>query len=256
MELLIIVVIAFWLITTLFVRFNWCVKNYKSKFVPYSLGAVITFMLIIDHLYFTYFIRNFLDLIYIVLIWFLGFIDDLYGRAYPKGIKGHFSYFFKRREVTTGFIKAIGVIVVSFTYFLIELSIPVFYLLCLLILLPHSMNLLDTKPLRVWKLSIFFLYVPIIILTQEVLAVLIISAAFILWAIFESKMKGMLGDNGAMIMGAWMAIASIQLNIVSYQFVLLMFSIIVTLIAERVSIQEWIERTPGIKRIDQLGRLE
>ncbi|ADU29990.1 hypothetical protein [Evansella cellulosilytica] len=253
--IVILILLTYYVTSFFFMQKKWCVRNYKSIVVPYSIGTVFIILLTIDFAFFNKLINTTAEFIYIFAIWGLGIIDDIYGAPYPKGIKGHFGYFFRKGIITTGFIKAIGVVIASLTYFqLTSIELVNAYVVVLLVLFPHTMNLLDTKPLRVLKSSMLFL-IPLVLLGFH-LSMLFFLIVITFWAFFESKMIAMLGDNGAMLTGAVIALNVIHFNHIFTTTTAVIFTVVVTFLAERISIQAWVEKTPIIKMFDQIGRVE
>ncbi|MBU9714690.1 hypothetical protein [Evansella tamaricis] len=252
----IIILLCFYLVTFCFNNLKWTVRNYKSREVPYSIGAILMIFLFVDYLFFKTLYQTGWNMVYLFLVWGLGLIDDVYGNPLPKGIKGHFGLFFTEKKCTTGLVKALGITLGALVYAIVHTGHFPYYSVALLIFIPHSMNLLDTKPLRVWKTAFVLLFVPLIVLNASFLSIFVTILLFLLWAIYESAMKGMLGDNGAMLIGAWVALVSLQSESMIYQITVLLFSVFITWIAERKSIQEWVERTPIIRTFDQWGRVE
>ncbi|MDG5788675.1 hypothetical protein QA612_14435 [Evansella sp. AB-P1] len=250
------VLLSFKFFTWLYNKMNWSVKNYKNKYVPYSIGVIFLWVIWIDMLFFSYFDVIFYSIPYLFVIWILGFIDDRYGKPYPKGLRGHFLLFINEKVFSTGLLKAVGVIIISiyYTYHFHMPHVVSFIYLCLLILFPHSMNLLDTKPLRVWKFSAVTILLPFIIYEINLFITLFSLCLFTFWFVYESRMKGMLGDNGAMLIGGIGAIIAIEIFPISYIILLLAICVFTTFMAEKVSIQAWLERTPIVRHFDQLGR--
>ncbi|MDQ0256236.1 hypothetical protein J2S74_003654 [Evansella vedderi] len=262
MEFFIVILILtgalFYVITFLFNKFRWQVINYKGKSVPYSLGTIFILLILMDYIILQNIVSHIVALFYLVTIWLLGFIDDRYGKPYPKGIRGHLKLFVQKYEISTGFLKAVGTVLVSLFYIMFprELGAPLWISFLLLIFLPHTMNLLDTKPLRVWKVALIIITVPLLFLQWNLWVFGGYILILIMWAFYESRMLAMLGDNGATLIGALGAVTAVQTNMGHLITFLLLFSLCITWIAEKVSIQKWVENTPGLRQIDKLGRIE
>ncbi|UTR09485.1 hypothetical protein MM300_16510 [Evansella sp. LMS18] len=261
MELLIIPLVILALIhffSRLFVRKGWTVNNYTGLKTPYSIGTVLFAVVTLDALFYRMFPVGPWEYYYLSFVWILGLIDDRFGKPQPKGIRGHFRLFLEKKEVSTGLIKAVGVAAAATIYMLFSFEGGMYFglaALMLLILFPHSMNLFDTKPLRVWKILSLLIFWPVFtnagLITAACLALVIIMLGSA-----ESRIQGMLGDNGAMLAGALGAILLLHYAGSLYILAVTVFTVIVTFLAERISLQAWVEATPGIKLLDQFGRLK
>ncbi|SDY57109.1 hypothetical protein SAMN05421736_102299 [Evansella caseinilytica] len=246
------------LLTAVFNRCRLHVKNYLGKWVPYSIGSVFFVLLTADYFFFATFVTDFSSYLYLSVVWVLGLIDDIFGQPFPKGIKGHLSLFYHKREVSTGLLKAAGVVVAAtiFLFFHSGEDNVNGSLLLLLILFPHTMNLLDTKPLRVLKAAVLLIFIPLLALTTNAIVFLYLFLVLVLWGVAESTMKAMLGDNGAMLAGAFGAVAAFEIKSGVFTLAALIFAVFVTWYAEKSSVQTWLENTPLIRKIDQFGRTE
>lgn len=235
------------------------VLNYESNLVPYSLGSVILYCyavlysfppLIADSISFSAYF-------YILGVWLLGLIDDIYGARYPKGLKGHFRYFLRNKLITTGLLKAIGTLTLATIYIWLNPSTS-FYLnllsLFLLVGLPHVMNLFDTRPLRVWKIALCFAV--LLLLTSPVpsfLFVITIFAVFYTTFVIEGHKKAMLGDNGATAVGAILAVIIVNETAIGTQVSVLLAASLIVLLAERWSLSSIIEKSTVLRTIDRIG---
>ncbi|MGO4887041.1 hypothetical protein ACJ2A9_04720 [Anaerobacillus sp. MEB173] len=242
------------LMNDLYRKMGWTVRNFEGKEIPYSLGmmVVVAALVIItiesvtpEYMY------------YISIIWLLGFIDDRYGLPTPKGLKGHFRLFLQKGTMTTGLLKVVGTICAGI--FMLALLQPdgwfsfIRYSF-LLLLTPHVMNLFDTRPLRVWKLTIlhvgFFLTL-FFSLPFSVMFFLVVVT--LLFYIAEGRKWTMLGDNGATAIGAILSLLIITHVEPTIQWGLVICYAGLTITAEKISFTNWIEKTTWIKRIDKWG---
>ncbi|WP_078597056.1 hypothetical protein [Evansella clarkii] len=261
MELLIIplvIIVLNHFISRLFVKKGWTVNNYTGLKIPYSIGTVLFVVVTLDALFYRMFPVGPWEYFYLSFVWILGLIDDRVGKAHPKGIKGHFRLFLEKKEVSTGLIKAAGVAAAATVYILFNFEGALYAgltVLLLLILFPHSMNLFDTKPLRVWKIIFLLTFWPVITKAGVITAVCLALLILILGSA-ESRIQGMLGDNGAMLAGALGALLLLHYAGSLYILAVTLFTVIVTFLAEKISLQAWVEATPGIKHLDQFGRLK
>ncbi|KHF39526.1 hypothetical protein [Halalkalibacter okhensis] len=241
-----------------FQRMDLGVLNYEGKFVPYSLGVVIIYSY--SYLFaLTPGIESFsvASFVFVFLIWLLGLVDDVFGKSYPKGLKGHVLYALQRKRITTGLLKAIGTIVVAMIFLWmtpIYSYVSVVMALGLLIGFPHVMNLFDTRPLRVWKGTICFVLVVLLVnpLPSFIYIVMVLTV-FYVWYVLEGYRKAMLGDNGATLIGAILAVVAIYHLQVGVQLVVLVVLSFCILIAEKYSFSTIIEQSPLLRMIDQVG---
>jgi UDP-N-acetylmuramyl pentapeptide phosphotransferase/UDP-N-acetylglucosamine-1-phosphate transferase len=236
----------------LFKKFGWTVTNYKGDETPYNLGfcifiAVLAFFFVID---------NLLIILYLTTLWFTGFIDDRFGTKYPKGLKGHISLFIATGKITTGLVKLVSTVTVSSLFLVVSEGgiLERSTLFLLLVLPPHVMNLFDTRPLRVWKILAvhFVIYFPIMFQPSFRMSFSLgVIIAFLIY--FEGRKYGMLGDNGATLLGGIVSIVAIYQLSISLQWLLICFYLLIVLLTEKISISEWIEQRPFLRRIDRWG---
>ncbi|UCZ54621.1 hypothetical protein LGQ02_07675 [Bacillus shivajii] len=256
---ILIVPFVFFVMNVIFQRYHFSTTNYKGLYVPYSGGFTLIIMMCIDFLFFSFTVTTYASIVFLIFIWGLGFVDDRYGTSYPKGLKGHFSYAFNKRTYTTGLYKAVGTVVASFFYVSLmpqgTVAMVLLIYFFLLIFTPHVMNLMDTKPLRVWKLLFLLILIFHPFLTAGMDFIYALGVVLFSWFVFEGRMKMMLGDNGAMLVGGWLALLAIHNWSIGAQIILLMFCLLMTIISERTSIQAWIVKTPIINGVDKWGRV-
>ncbi|NEU29583.1 hypothetical protein GN156_02125 [bacterium LRH843] len=237
------------------------VVNYESKWVPYSLGVVVLYSYAMLYEFKPNPVEalSFPAFVYVFGIWLLGFIDDLFGKPFPKGLKGHIHYAIKNRLITTGLLKALGTVMFAILYLWMQQQVTSAFFtglssLFLLIGLPHVMNLFDTRPLRVWKVA-FCMTVLVIVVSPlpSFLFVITLLAVFYISFVLEGHRKAMLGDNGATVIGAIVAIVVVNHTGSLIQFSALLFVVFIIIIAETTSISTIIERWSMLRFIDQIG---
>ncbi|MDQ0208920.1 hypothetical protein [Alkalicoccobacillus murimartini] len=242
-----------------FYEAKWTVPNYEQRTLPYSLGVVVVYGYAVmcafppsDSVVFSY-----LSLGYVLGIWIIGFVDDRYGKSQPKGIRGHVQLLIQDRTWTTGLIKAVGTIVLAGVYTFFSqpqsatTSIFMFLLLCLL---PHVMNLFDTRPLRVWKISLLASAVIVAFMPLPSFSTLLyVLTIFYLVYVLEGEKKAILGDNGATSCGAIIAIWLTHEGTSELQWFSAVILFLLLLTAERVSFSEWIAKRRVLRWMDGLG---
>jgi UDP-GlcNAc:undecaprenyl-phosphate/decaprenyl-phosphate GlcNAc-1-phosphate transferase len=187
----------------------------------------------------------------------MGAYDDLYGATHAKGFRGHLRAL-RSGELTSGMIKIIGIggsAAVAAT--LLQRSNaprparPVLGGLLdtgLIAATANLVNLLDLRPGRAAK--------AVIVLGSGLVGFGAAPAVGAAAGSLPTDLAGrsMLGDCGANALGAAVATAAAQA--LPWQFRLLAFGAVaaLNLASEQLSFTAVIERTPLLRRLDQLGR--
>ncbi|WP_385940972.1 hypothetical protein [Thalassorhabdus alkalitolerans] len=236
---------------------GWTVSNFKGKQTPYTAGM----WLVLSFLVFIWvpgevtlpFISG---MIYLVAVWIAGWLDDRYGKPFPKGIKGHINHFFKSGEMTTGLLKLTVTVVAAFfaaMAYPFEHPLALFFTFSLLVLGPHMFNLLDTRPLRVWK--VFFVYgiLLLYVIREEVTVTTSLLLIMVVWFYIEAAEEGMLGDNGAAASGGLLFYLTAVYAPLALQAVVSGLLLFFTIYAERHSLTSAIAASPFLSRIDSWG---
>jgi hypothetical protein len=188
----------------------------------------------------------------------VGAYDDLGGSVQAKGFRGHLRAL-RSGELTTGMIKVLGVgLSAAVAATLVQRSrpriTPAFRALdglldtALIAATANLINLLDLRPGRAAKVTI--------LLGSGLAGFGAAPAVGAAAGSLPTDLAGlsMLGDCGANALGASVATAAAQA--LPWQFRLLSFGAVaaLNLASERVSFTALIERTPLLRRLDQLGR--
>jgi len=189
----------------------------------------------------------------------LGAVDDLAGAGSAKGLLGHLKSLF-RGEITGGILKAGGGLVLSFAISLAWTSLFAGAILDALIisLFANLFNLFDLRPGRSVKIflvgSVFFLSFGRVSL--EVPIVWALFGAAIVWLPVDLKEKGMLGDSGANMLGAVFG-AGVAFSLPQNLSKVVMLGVLLglTLVSEKWSFGDLIERVPPLRWFDRLGRM-
>jgi UDP-GlcNAc:undecaprenyl-phosphate GlcNAc-1-phosphate transferase len=191
----------------------------------------------------------------------LGLLDDTLAgdelRQRARGWRGHGSAAL-RGELTTGTLKAagsLGLALLATSY--LELSNGRWLLATgVLVLATNAFNLLDLRPGRATKAFVLLG------------AALTIGAADLrpLWALglfvgpalvaggYDLRERVMLGDTGANLLGALAGLWLVLTLSVTGQLIALALLAAITVYGEFRSLSTLIERTPGLRELDALGR--
>jgi UDP-GlcNAc:undecaprenyl-phosphate/decaprenyl-phosphate GlcNAc-1-phosphate transferase len=241
-------------------------ENYRGRVLPVPAGLVIVPAALIALIPVTLLARlTDLDvypdnlgfaIVFVPGIALLGLIDDTLSAA-GRGWRGH------GRDVlsgtlSTGLLKAGGTLGLAL---LVSSSLPgsdADFLLAaaVLVLATNAFNLLDLRPGRCVK-AFVLLGIGLSISTQnsEALAGLGIFAAPVLVAgFFDLREKAMLGDTGSNAIGALAGLWLVLTLDTDGQVVALVILLAVNLFGEFRSISNVIEKLPGLRHLDSLGR--
>ncbi|MEK6273902.1 MAG: glycosyltransferase [Actinomycetota bacterium] len=161
----------------------------------------------------------------------LGLADDLWSGP-ERGFRGHL-----RAGRTTGVLKLVGIPVVGL------LATRKVSGALLVGLAANFLNQLDTRPGRALKA-----YLP------AALAVRAPVAPAVLLLPYDLRERTMLGDAGSNALGAMLGLSSVSLLTGKSRWLAIGALAGLTLLGERRSLGELIERTPGLRALDRLGR--
>lgn len=149
----------------------------------------------------------------------LGWLDDVYGTPDIKGLRGHLSWFLRRREITTGLLKAVGgaAIGVLAAYALHARGWSIIAGGAVIALSANVANSIDTRPGRAAAL---FLVASAALLAswwrepipEALKLVAILFGAILVFAPADFCERIMLGDTGANPLGAALGIAVIAVT--------------------------------------------
>jgi UDP-N-acetylmuramyl pentapeptide phosphotransferase/UDP-N-acetylglucosamine-1-phosphate transferase len=201
-----------------------------------------------------------LALVYVFGIGFLGLLDDLVGSAadQPRGWRGHFAALGSGR-VSTGVLKAIGALGLALFVAADPRAGAGTYVLstAVLVLATNVFNLLDLRPGRAGKAFILLgagLTIGSWRLGPLWTVGLFLGPILVLLPL-DLREVGMLGDTGSNVIGAvagvWLILTlTTTLGLAIAAGVLAL----ITLYGEFRSISAFVERTPGLRQLDLLGR--
>jgi UDP-GlcNAc:undecaprenyl-phosphate/decaprenyl-phosphate GlcNAc-1-phosphate transferase len=205
-------------------------------------------------------------LIYVTGVALLGLLDDLIGSGMvartgappPRGWRGHAKATASGR-LSTGAVKALGTL--GLAAFVLQDSgrtKPEYLLaVALVVLTTNLFNLLDLRPGRSAKALVLLG------------AVLTLASTDVnpLWALglfvgpilallpLDLRERGMLGDTGSNAIGAVAGLWLVLTLSTTAQAIALGLVLLITVYGEFRSISELIDRTPGLRHLDSLGRI-
>ena len=192
----------------------------------------------------------------------LGLLDDMLGRGHdtetPRGWRGHARAVLSGR-LSTGAIKAVGAF--GLAAFAVSgrgrESLDYVADLALLLLATNLFNLLDLRPGRVEK-AFFVLLVGLCLgawtaYPIELLGLFI--GPVLVGAALTLRERAMLGDAGANLVGALAGVSLLVTLGDEARLIALALIAALTAYGEFRSISATIERLPGLRQLDRLGRI-
>ncbi|HVF78569.1 MAG TPA: hypothetical protein VNA28_09745 [Solirubrobacteraceae bacterium] len=188
----------------------------------------------------------------------LGLIDDALSGA-GRGWRGH-GQDALGGSLSTGLLKAGGTLGLAL---LVASSLPgsdADFLLAtaVLVLATNAFNLLDLRPGRSVK-AFILLGIGLTAATQNTAALAglgIFVAPVLVAGFFDLREKGMLGDTGSNAIGALAGLWIVLTLDTDGQVVALLLLLAMNLFGEFRSISKVIEKVPGLRHLDSLGRPE
>jgi UDP-N-acetylmuramyl pentapeptide phosphotransferase/UDP-N-acetylglucosamine-1-phosphate transferase len=189
---------------------------------------------------------------------FLGLIDDLLATPGDRGFRGHLGALAHGR-LTTGAMKLFGGGVVAIVLTAAPGEVSGRRLLAdaaLVALAANLGNLLDRAPGRTIKVGLV-VYIPVALAAGTApvglaLAPVVGATAGLLVADLRERL--MLGDTGANLFGAVLGLAVVLETSRPVRTVVLVVLVLLNAASERVSFSAVIDRTPGLRHFDRLGR--
>jgi UDP-GlcNAc:undecaprenyl-phosphate/decaprenyl-phosphate GlcNAc-1-phosphate transferase len=247
-------------------------RNYRDRSLPCPGGLLIVSasllalvpLLLIEHLARVVLVDRGLIPVaaYALGVACLGLIDDTLGgghteRESPRGWRGHGGAAL-RGEVSTGTLKATGslglaLLVTGFA----DLSTGRWLLAAgVLVLATNVFNLLDLRPGRSIK-ALVLLGAGLTIGaadTRPLWTLGLFVAPALVAGVYDLRERAMLGDTGANLLGALAGLWLVLTLSGTGQLVALALLAAITVYGEFRSISELVERTPGLRELDSLGR--
>ena len=168
----------------------------------------------------------------ITLVTLLGFLDDVYGGE-ERGVRAHL-----RARRTTGVLKAVGIPLIGLWR---TRSVSGALLVAFS---ANFLNQLDTRPGRCLKA---YLIAAVPLRAPLGRAVLLLP--------YDLAERTMLGDAGSNAFGAMLGLKSVDRFHGWHRWAAIGTLAGLNLLGERTSIGRLVERTPGLRELDRLGRL-
>jgi Glycosyl transferase family 2 len=167
----------------------------------------------------------------VAVIAVIGLVDDLWSGP-ERGFQAHL-----RRGRTTGVLKLLGIPAVGL------LATRRMSGALLVGLAANALNQLDTRPGRALKT-----YIAAALALDAPLGIAVLLLPY------DLREMAMLGDSGSNALGGLLGLKSVERFTGRGRWVAIGALAGLTFLGERTSIGAWIERTPGLARLDRLGR--
>jgi UDP-GlcNAc:undecaprenyl-phosphate GlcNAc-1-phosphate transferase len=250
-----------------------CNANYRGRQLPYPFGLLVLLAAFVALIPLTLlqvlassavFHPEALPIaLYAIGVLALGLIDDTLGgrerdgQPAARGWRGHGAAVL-RGELSTGALKAIGSLGLAlFALSLLGLSNGRWLLaVAVLVLATNAFNLIDLRPGRASK-AFVLLGLGLTIGSggpRQLWSLGLFAAPALVAGVYDLRERAMLGDTGANLLGAvaglWLVLALSSTG----QLIALALLIALTIYGELRSISDFIERTPGLRQLDSLGR--
>jgi UDP-N-acetylmuramyl pentapeptide phosphotransferase/UDP-N-acetylglucosamine-1-phosphate transferase len=241
-------------------------ENYRGKELPVALGIVIVPAALVALVVLAPLARlgnqdvypdNFgLVLLFVPGVALLGLADDVLSGA-SRGWRGHGGDILKG-GFSTGVLKAVGTLGLAL---LVASSLPgsdseFLLAAAVLVLATNAFNLLDLRPGRSVK-AFVLLGIGLTASTQntEALAAMGIFAAPVLVAgFYDLRERAMLGDTGSNAIGALAGLWMVLTLDTNGQLIALVVLLALNIFGEFRSISNVIEKVPGLRHLDSVGR--
>lgn len=233
-------------------------RNWQGKAIPAVAGIIFPLLLSFTMLPYLWTGERrmvFLFLLAVFGVAFVGLLDDVLGSSKPRGFLNHFRYFFCENKVSTGLVKAIviGIIAVWVVFMLGGSVFELFANILLLVFTVNFINLLDLRPGRAIKGTLFLFLLPAVLQTPGQGLLLSAVGIILAYAPYDLQGKVMLGDIGANVLGMISGLLLLATPLWAKMFFLL-FLLALHVVTERYSLSIIIEKNPLLRKIDEWGR--
>ncbi|MFC4769214.1 hypothetical protein [Effusibacillus consociatus] len=254
---------------------NWVRPNYKGDLIPVGVGAVMLLAFVavgVLMLAAEKFVQLDTRMPEILLLAFgmsfLGLLDDTLGSRDIGGFKGHVRKLSREGELTTGFLKAAGGILLAFGTVIAGIpgdkfamaAVPWLSILAdtlIIALMANWINLLDVRPGRALKGGLLKILI-LLPFVSPGLSVSLMMAAGVVVAYFPADLraKAMMGDVGANFIGAVLGYLIAQTFDLGVKAILLLLLAGLHFYTESRSLSKVIEKNKWLSWVDHWGREE
>jgi UDP-N-acetylmuramyl pentapeptide phosphotransferase/UDP-N-acetylglucosamine-1-phosphate transferase len=184
---------------------------------------------------------------------FLGLVDDMMGDAGPRGLTGHFGRLFRKRKISTGVVKALGTGVIALWVVLYEQGSTMGLDWLLLLLCVNFINLLDLRPGRAVKGTIFLFALSLLLPIGDYRFLSAAAGILIAYARYDLRGEVMLGDTGSNALGMAAGLVLLQAPFLA-KLLLAAGLMVFQLACEKYSFSRIIEKNEWLRKIDRWGR--
>lgn len=244
-------------------RWNWLKRNYRGAMIPCSYGVIwwaFCSVLYAELAWMADEEARPLSLAFLVSAFgfgLLGLIDDLWGSAEAKGLRGHLRAL-RGGRITTGLLKAAGGLAAALiTASLLQTGWAILPGGLTIALMANMINLLDMRPGRAVSAFLVLSVAVVVYLlrTEQVLTAAMLGfliAAAMLLRRRDAAGEAMMGDVGSNLLGGVLGVSLVAGLPLGAQVVVLALLIALHIVAERVSLSRWIENTPWAQKLDRM----
>jgi hypothetical protein len=253
-------------------RPQWEKENYRGVVVVGVSGVLVVLIevLIIGNLYWgfngaLYGAHALAALILVLAFGLLGWIDDIRASETGGGLQGHIEAVISDRTFSTGMLKLVGGILVSFGAVIIadvgDGLVGLARSAAIIALGANLLNLLDRAPARSSKVALFW-FLTLLILTAALgdsySVVHLIWASGVVGASVglapsELMERHMQGDTGVNATGAVLGFSTVLVGSSLAEWIVLGVLAVLNLASERTSFTQVIAENATLDRLDRLG---
>lgn len=183
----------------------------------------------------------------------LGLLDDMLGDAGPKGLKGHLSFFWRQRKISTGLLKAVGSGVIAGWVVLAIKSESIVVDWLLLLLTINLINLLDLRPGRALKATLLVFILALLLPLSDYRLLAVTSGVILAYLRYDLLGLVMLGDAGSNTLGMIAGLALLDAPVAVKTGLVLVLALLHAA-AERYSFTRLIDGNKWLKKMDEWGR--
>lgn len=244
-------------------RWGWLKPNYRGKVVPSGYGVIWWAFCIVLYAELAWVSSEEtrpLSLAFLVASFgfgLMGLLDDLWGSPEAKGLRGHLRAL-RQGKITTGLGKALGGVGVAFAAaYLFRTGWRMLIGTLIIALMANAINLLDMRPGR--AVTVFLMLSVAVVgyllqIGQTLTAAMLgfLMAAALLLRRRDSAGEAMMGDVGSNLLGGVLGVSVVAGVPLLGQGVILALLVALHVVAERISLSQWIDRVPWARRLDRM----